>query len=492
MTTEPATSQQPSENNAYQWKALIVVAMGNFLVTMDASITNIAFPAFTKTFQAELTTVIWVTLAYILTSASSMLIIGKFSDVTGRKRIFVTGVGLFTLGLILCSSAQNIGQLIAFRILQAMGASMVYSTSNAIVAEAFTPNHSGKGLGYLSMSIGAGFIAGPILGGFLLDWLDWRSIFYMRVPVSLFTFFLSLFFLKKDRIKRKVIKLDLPGIITSSIGIFLLVFGTGKVREHGTTLSYIHALMGLGLIFIIIFILLERKAEDPILDLGLFKNSAFSSAGLALFLFFIAYPSFIILMPFFLIQGYGMNSSGAGLLLSVMAIASTIIGPLSGTLSDRFGSQKFSTILAGIVILGYCIMLSFGIQTSVAAFIGGFALFGIGIGGFLTTSNIALMNSASRDHLGTASAFIAILRQVGMALGTALCGTLFSARRSFHASLIKDETISEAAKVNLAIPPAFHDVIVLAIVLQCIVFILCFVRGKKSILPFLNKKGERL
>ncbi|MCD6298134.1 MAG: MFS transporter, partial [Deltaproteobacteria bacterium] len=164
MTSDTVHRHHSPAQDTYKWKALLTVALGTIMATMDASITNIAFPVLTKVFKADLTTVVWVTVAYVLVSTSSMLIIGKIGDLMGRKRIYALGMGIFTLGLLACSMAHTIGQLIFFRSLQAVGAAMTISTSTAIVTEAFPKNEVGKGIGFLGMSVSLGFIMGPILG----------------------------------------------------------------------------------------------------------------------------------------------------------------------------------------------------------------------------------------------------------------------------------------------------------------------------------------
>ena len=480
MTSETAHQDHSPAQDTYKWKALLTVALGTMMATMDASITNIAFPVLTKVFQADLTTVMWVTVAFVLVSTSSMLIIGKIGDLMGRKRIYALGMGIFTLGLVVCSLAHTIGQLIFFRTLQAVGAAMTISTSTAIVTEAFPRNEVGRGIGFLGMSVSVGFILGPILGGFLLDWLDWRSIFYVRAPVSLMGFFLALFLLKMDQVRGGGIKLDLLGTLTSSAGIFLFVFGVSQIRQHGLSSSRVHLILGLGMIFLILFILVERQARDPIVDLGLFKNQVFSSAMWALFLTFVAAPPYILIMPFYLIQGRLMNPAQAGMLMAVTSMVTMVIGPLSGTLSDRHGPFRFSAIGAGAIGAAYGLMFAFDVQTPLTFLIPVLLLLGIGIGSFHPSNNSIVMGAVARDRLGTASALIATLRQVGIAAGMAVTGTFFSARLIVHKSMLHQEGLSAASVESLSIPQAFHDALILAICLQCIVFVLCFVRGKKA------------
>jgi MFS family permease len=283
-----------------------------------------------------------------------------------------------------------------------------------------------------------------------------------------------------DQVRGGGIKLDLMGTLTSSAGIFLFVFGVSQIRRYGLSSPRVHLIVGLGLVFIIMFILVERQAKDPIVDLALFKNKVFSSAMWALLLTFAAAPPYVLVMPFYLIQGRLMNPAQAGMLMAVTSMITMVIGPLSGALSDRHGPFKFSAIGAGAIGASYCLMFAFDAGTPLTFIIPVLLLLGIGIGSFHPSNNSIIMGSVTRDHLGTASALIATQRQVGIAVGMAVTGTFFSARMIAHKAMLCQEGISEASAESISIPPAFHDVLILAISLQCIVFLLCFVRGRKA------------
>lgn len=495
MGTEQLQESLPYERNTYKWKALATVAMGTMMTTVDASITNIAFPILTETFHTELTTVMWVTVAYILVSSSSMLVFGKISDLVGRRRIYSLGMGIFTLGLVTCSVSQSIGQLILFRTLQALGAAMCISCGTAIVTDAFPLKELGRGMGFLGIAISLGFIIGPVVGGFLLHWLDWRSIFYVRAPLSLMTLVLALILLRKDEKAAEMVKLDLLGTLTSSIGLFCIVFGMSQIRKLGPKSFIVFLLVGLGLVFLGVFILIERRAGDPIVDLSLFKNPLFSRASLGLFLIFASVPPYILIMPFYLLHGLRLNASQAGLLLAVQSMATIVFGPISGWLSDRFGPSWFATIGASATTAAFFFMRTLNLQTPVAAIILVLILLGVGIGTFQPPNNSTIMGSAPRNRLGTASALMATLRQVGISLGMALAGSLFSARRAIYQGELIKKGAGPGDIVSLSIPPAFHDVLLVSAFVGFVVVILSLFRGKENGLtdrPDMIEKGGSL
>ncbi len=459
--------------NRNKWKVLITVAVTTMMATMDASITNIAFPVLTRVFNADVSVVMWVSVAFVLVSTSSMLIIGKIGDMVGRKRIFLVGIAVFTLGLLACSLAGSIGQLIFFRALQAIGAAMTISCGAAIVTEAFPAHEVGKGLGSLGVSVSLGFIAGPVIGGPLLDFLDWRSIFYVRIPLGLAAFLMAIVFLHKDQPKPGKLSLDLMGTLTSSAGIFLFVFGVSQVRGYGLASFRVLPLAGLGLAMIVVFLFLERRAQNPIVDPLLFKDKVFSSAMGALFLHFVAAPPYMLIIPFYLMLGLHMRASEAGLLMAATSVTTMVFGPVSGWLSDRFGPVWFAAIGAAAATLSFVFMLGFDLQSSVGTIAAAFVLLGVGAGTFQPANNSIIMGAVTREHLGTASALIATQRQVGIAIGMAVTGTLFSTWKDGYQEGLVKLGMDGISASRTAIPLSFHDVLLVSILINVVVVVLC-------------------
>ena len=466
----------------YKWKAMITVAMGTMMATMDASITMIAFPELTRVFKSSLSTVMWVAVAYILVSSSLMLVAGKISDLTGRKRVYAGGMAIFTLGMGACAFTRSIDQLIIARIVQALGAAMSISCGTAIVAEAFPPSEIGKGMGFLGMSVSAGFILGPIVGGFLLEWLDWRALFYVRAPVGIITFILAIALLKKDSGSPGRIKLDLLGALFSSCGLFSLIFGLSRMNKPGTTATTLFLYMGAGVVMLVLFVFQERRAVDPLVDLSLFRSRVFTLSMMGLFLFFLAVPPYLLVMPFYLLEGIRLSPLETGLLMAVVSVITLIVNPISGSLSDRFGPVWLSTLGAAATATAFLLMLDFDLQTRISTIILDLVLLGIGVGSFQPPNNSSIMGAVDRERLGSASALIATQRQVGICMGMAIAGGIFSVQRSGYLEALRLENIAEQNALRLSIPPAYHDVLMISVVLTFCAMVLAILsaRGRRQ------------
>jgi EmrB/QacA subfamily drug resistance transporter len=457
---------------AYKWKAMTTVALGTIMGTMDASITNISFPILTKTFSVSITTIVWVSLAFILASTSFLLILGRAGDVFGRKRLYLGGTAVFTLGLIFCALSQNISQLIFFRVVQAFGAAMSMACGAAIVTEAFPQNERGLGMGLVALSVSVGLISGPVLGGFLLEWLDWRSLFYMRIPIGLIVLLMSQFFLKKDHRRIEKIRFDLLGTLFSSGGLACLMIGVNQLNRFGLKSPQFYLLMGLGLLSLVIFIFVEKQALDPIVDLSLFRNRVFSAAVASLFLMFLSYSAYILLMPFYLLQGIGLTPSKAGVVMTIVSMMALIVGPISGKLSDRFGQARFATLGAAVTILSFWLIFEFDDQGRMIDIIPALILAGLGVGLFQSPNNSSIMGAVSQERLGTAAAMIATSRQVGISLGTALAGTIYSSRLIYHQGELVRQGLSGAMVERQAVTLSFSDAFLVSAILMVSVVIL--------------------
>ena len=280
---------------------------------------------------------------------------------------------------------------------------------------------------------------------------------------------------QKDDISPGKIHLDLAGAVTSSMGILLVTLGLSQLKRMGPGSIWLWLLIGAGIMILAVFVRVEGRAVDPIMDLSLFKDAVFSGASLSLFLFFMAAPVFFMIMPFYFMRGIGLTASAAGMLLSVNSVTTIFSGPVGGWLSDRFGPVWPSTLGAGITAVGFFLMLGFDLLTPVTHIIPALILIGIGIGLFPPANNSVIMARAGKDRLGTTSALIATVRQVGLSVGMALVGALFSARWEFHRIMSMREGMGSAVAARLSISPAFHEVLVMGIILGLMAAALCLI-----------------
>lgn len=481
---EKTTRFHPSgaDSSGYKWKALITVALGTMMGTMDASITNIAMPTLTRTFAVSITTIVWVTLAYMLTSTGLLLSLGRAGDLWGRKRIYVWGSFFFVLGLALCALAQNIGQLILFRVIQAVGTAMSMACGAAIITEAFPPEERGLGLGLLAVSVSAGLIIGPVLGGFLLGWFDWRSIFYFRIPLGLLVLVLAVICLKKDEPKPLKVPFDWVGTLLSSIGLAALMIGVNQLHRFGLNSPLFYGLMGLGLGCFLLFIAAEKKASNPLVDLTLFHNRVFSGSVGGLFMMFLTYSAYILLMPFYLLQGVGLKPEQAGIMMTVVSLVAIFIGPISGRLSDRYGPAVFSTLGAAVTVVAFFLFTGWTAEETWIGMLPALSLAGLGMGMFQSPNNSSIMGAVPKDRLGTASAMIATSRQVGISLGTALAGTIYSQRLVHHNLELNRLGFHGQGAERTAVSLSFNDAFLTSAVLMTTVVAL-------SLMTWTGKEG---
>ncbi len=475
----------------YKWKALLTVAFGTMLSTLDASIITIAFPELARVFHADLTAVMWVSVAFILVISGTMLAFGKLSDFIGRKRVYTAGLGIVTIGMAACSLAQNVEQIIIFRIVQALGAAMSIGCGTAIVTEAFPPEDLGKGLGNLGVAVSVGFVIGPVTGGVLLGWFDWRAIFYMRIPLGVLAFTLALLLLRKDSGRREKISFDIMGAVTSFAGLFCLIFGMGQVKAHGLTSLVVVVFVSAGLAILCLFLFIESRARDPIVGLSLFRNHTFACAMAGLFLFFLIPPLYIIIMPFYLMDAIELPPAKAGLLLSVIPVATMIASPISGFLSDRFGPRWPSTLGASAVAAAFFCMFWFDLQTEIWAIISVFALLGLGIGVFQPPNNSTVMRTVEKERLGSVSALMGTVRQVAISIGMALTGAVFAIRQSAYHDVLQLKGLEASQLLRHSIAPAIRDVILIIFLPTLAVLALSSMSPTKTITePSLQKEDS--
>ena len=448
----------------YKWLAFFTVSIGAFIAPLDVSIVSVSLPNIGRAFGAEPSVVLWVTVVYLLISVSLMLTVGKVGDLLGRKKIYALGFAVFTGGLILSSLSRSIPELILARIVQGTGGAMIVSLSNALVVSAFPVREQGKALGMLGVFISAGLLTGPVMGGFLLDLLDWRAVFYVRIPIGVIGTIMALVLLKEDSKPASEYRFDWPGAVFlfSCLSCLLLFVNLGGRFGYGSPLGL--ALGGATLLLLVLFILQERKAPEPTVDLNLFKIPVFASGNITLGLMFFAFGHFIFLMPFYLINGLGHSPTKTGLIIAVVSLTTLVIAPLSGWLSDKIGSRLLCTTGMTLMAVALYFISRFGSETGVGEILVKLVIFGVGVGLFQTPNYSAIMGSSPKNRLGTASAMIATIRQVSISVGVAVCGTVFANYQALFADMLGRRALDPLLIDRLSHVGSFQKTLLLAAV----------------------------
>lgn len=460
-----------------KWLALITVAIGTYMSTLDASIVNISFPRLTDVFHTDPSVVLWVSVAYLLTSVSLVFIFGRLGDVFGRKKVYTLGFALFTVGLVLCTLSQSIIQLILARTVQAVGAAMTVALGTAIVTAVFPPEDRGKSLGILGAMVSAGLLSGPVIGGVLVEWLDWRAIFYVTIPVALVGMVMAIICLKEQKVSEGKFTFDWggAGALSGGLACLLLFFNFGG--ETSFTEPLVVGFGATALTLIILFVIIEQRATQPILDLKLFSNRLFAAGNISLIIMFIAISANTFLMPFYLIEGLGFTASTAGLLFAVVSISSLIIGPISGWLSDRIGYRLLCTVGITLMCGGLFWLSRLDIDAGVTDILPRLAMMGVGSGLFSSPNNSSIMGSVSRNKLGTGSAMIATVRQVGMSCGTAIAGAIFASRQAVHLARITAIGTATSDANTLALVAGYRDTLLIAAIVCILAIFTSAMRG---------------
>ncbi len=409
-----------------KWWIFLAVGVGTFMSALDSSVVNIVLPVVNREFGSDVATIEWVVTIYLLVVSGLLLSFGRLGDLRGHKSIYVAGFGVFIIGSALSGLAPNEFALIGFRALQALGAAMLFSNAPAILTKNFPAAQRGQVLGLQGTMTYLGLTVGPSLGGWLTGQFGWRAVFYINVPVGLLAWVLSLRFIPRDAPNENAERFDLAGAALFVTGLVLLLLALNQGHAWGWTSPIILALLALALLILIAFIVIERRAMHPMLDLSLFRRRLFSAAVTSATLNYICLYSVVFLMPFYLIQGRGFGIDQAGLLLTAQPLVMAIAAPLSGTLSDRIGSRVPGTLGMSILAFGLFLLSRLGATASQIDIAFALAVVGLGTGIFVSPNSSALMGSAPRDRQGIAAGILATARNVGMVLGVGFAGAIFT------------------------------------------------------------------
>lgn len=448
------------------------------MTSLDASILYTSLPRLAAVFHTKSSTVGWLNIVFYIVNLSLTLTLAKIGDALGRKRVLLIGLVFYTCGLAWASMSFSMAQLIAARALQGVGGATAFSLGTAITVAVFPPDQRGKAVGILAGASSAGLIVGPVAGGFLLDLLDWRAVFYARVPIILACIIAIWVIVEEQKQRGKKFTFDIMGSVTLFLWLSPFLLYLSMAGRWGFLTLRNLPLAFCAVLFFIVFIVAERRASEPIVELDLFKKRLFATATASATVVAIGTSSTAFLVPFYLLKGLGFPSSAIGGYMAVLAVPSLLFSPLSGRLSDRFGSRGISTL--GVIVVCVSLILLSRLGEKPAPFAIGLAvaLTGAGIGIFHPPNNSALIGAVSKEMLGIASAIAMMARNVGTCVTLALAGAVFDIRESRHLlSLLNAGTDPSAAKA-LAAVAGFHDTFMVLLPIAAIGIVTSLIRGR--------------
>jgi EmrB/QacA subfamily drug resistance transporter len=408
------------------WLIFLAIGIASLMSSLDSSVVNIILPVIKADFVTDVATIEWVVVVYLLVVSSLLLTFGRLGDLRGHKSVFVFGFGLFILGSALCGLALSAVWLVVFRGFQAVGGAILLSNATPILTRNFPAAMRGRVLGLQGTMIYLGLTVGPSLGGWLTHQFNWRSVFYINLPIGLLGFLLSIFFIPADLPGENHEAFDLAGGLVFMAGLVALMLGLNQGSSWGWFSPLTLGLLSGALILLGAFWVLESRTAHPMLDLSLFYKRVFTAGITSAVLNYICLYSVIFLMPFYLLQARGMNTMQAGALLTAQPLIMAIAAPLSGTLSDRIGSRVLATLGMLIMAVGLFMLSRLGPDTGMLYIILSLAVTGLGTGIFVSPNTSAVMGSAPRHRQGVAAGVLATARNVGMVLGVGLAGAIMT------------------------------------------------------------------
>lgn len=427
--------EAPPEGVDYsrKWFVLIAIAMAIFLGTVDGSIVNVALPTLVDEFETTFNVAQWVVLAYLLTQTSLTLMFGRLGDMIGKKPIFTAGFSVFTIGSVLAGLSPTIEFLIAARVVQAVGASMIFALGFAITTEAFPPSERGKALGINGTTVSLGIMAGPIIGGIILEATDWRWIFFVNLPIGIIGTITAIKFVPNTKPKGGQ-RFDFVGAGTFFVGLLTFLLALTMGQNIGFTEPLILGMFTVSVAALAAFIAVERRVAQPMLNLALFKSRDLTVNLITGFIGFFALSGMILLVPFYLTDVIGLSPRGIGFVLGAIPITMGIVAPMSGMLSDRIGSRPVTVVGLALMTIAYAIAGFWfeGATTALVVVIVGLII-GLGFGIFQSPNNSAILGSVPHDQLGVTSGMLTINRTTASLTGIAVLGALWAARTAVYA-----------------------------------------------------------
>jgi EmrB/QacA subfamily drug resistance transporter len=400
---------EEEEKRTLKRSVLTVSVFAAFITPFMASAINLALPAIGKEFNATAVGIGWVASSFLLSSAIFLLPFGRLADIIGRKKVFTTGMIIYTLSTFLIIFVNSLTSLLILRVVQGFASAMIFGTSMAILTSVFEPGERGRAMGINITATYIGLSSGPVIGGLLNHSFGWRSIFIFLVPFGLISVWLIFSRIKTEWAEAKGDRFDWRGSLIYGLSLATFMYGFSKLPSGQGWLF-----LACGITAAVLFILFENKTSNPVLDIRLFRhNRVFAFSGLAALIHYSATSAISFFMSLYLQNVHALDSRAAGLIMISQPVAMALLSPIAGKLSDKRDPGVIASTGMGITATGLVLLCFISSETSHLLIAGLLLLMGIGFGLFSSPNSNAIMSSVEKRQLGVASGAVGTMRMVG-------------------------------------------------------------------------------
>jgi EmrB/QacA subfamily drug resistance transporter len=406
-----------------KWFTLAAVSFGLFMIMLDNTVVNVALPSIQRDLGIGLSELEWIVAGYALTFASLMLIGGKVADAYGRRLIFVIGIAVFTLASLWCGLATSGDMLIAARVVQGAGAALMNPASLSIIAATFPARQRGTAIGIWAGVSALALAIGPLVGGLITEHLTWSWIFFVNIPVGIVGIAASFLLIDESRDETHV-RLDIPGLATSAIGLFALTYALIEGNTYGWGSTRIVGSFVVAAASLVVFLLLESRQNAPMLPLGLFRNRTYTGANTVILLVALSMFGVFFFVSLYMQNILGYSAVQAGAAFLPMTLLIILIAPIAGRMTDRIGSRGFMT--GGMILIAIQLIYfsRLGPDATFWQLLPAMLIGGIGMASTMTPSAAAATRSVPVDKAGVGAAVLNAFRQVGGTMGIAIMGAI--------------------------------------------------------------------
>jgi EmrB/QacA subfamily drug resistance transporter len=430
------------------------------MLLLDITIVNVALPEIQKDFHSSLSDLQWVIDAYALSLAALMLTAGSIADLRGRRLVFATGLGIFSLASFLCGLATSSLFLNLARGLQGVGGAMMFATSLALIASAFQGRERGTAFGIWGATIGGSVAVGPLIGGAITDGLGWEWIFFVNVPIGIAAIFFTLS--KVDESKNPYARrVDWPGLVVWSAGLFLLVLGLIRGNDQGWTSTKTLLELGGAAALIALFLVIEARRKEPMLDLSLFRNKAFLGASIVAFCLSAGMFALFLYLTLYIQTQLGYSPLETGVRFLPLTVVSFIAAPIAGRMAHRVAPRVLFGLGLGLVGVGLILMHGIKPSDDWTTLLAGMIVAGVGIGVTNPTLAQVAVGVVPPERSGMASGINNTFRQVGIATGIAGLGAVFQDRIASKVETLRAAGTPARAASHIAFVGALNEILLI-------------------------------